>query len=106
MQYERYFYNIKTVDFVKEFDFLDNSLTKLTEYITRDLSYFNVTSKYNHRFDLISYEVYQIPDLYWIISLYNGIINPFQDITGRTFEIPHIRDVYDFISENSIPVED
>lgn len=104
MQYKRYFYNIKSIDFVKEFDFLDNSLTKLTEYITRNLSYFTVTGKYNHRFDLISYEVYQIPDLYWVIALYNNIIDPFEDIVGRTFEIPHLRDVYDFINENSVLV--
>ena len=50
---------------------------------------FMITHSSEGRLDIISNKFYGIPDLWWIIGMYNGIINPIFEIkVGINLRIP------------------
>lgn len=50
---------------------------------------FVITDKYVGRPDLISYDVYQTPDLMWLVLQYNNILDPTLEIVeGKELTLP------------------
>lgn len=55
---------------------------------TEDIFY-TVEPGYENRLDLISYEFYNTPFLWWAIAIMNGIENPIEDVkSGIVLRIP------------------
>lgn len=80
---------------VREIDFLDHNLTKLT--VSREPSYYRLSSIDRKRPDIISYKNYGIVGYWWVICVVNGIEDPFFETTiGRVVAIPNVLDVYTF----------
>lgn len=89
------FYQITTVDGIREFDFLNNSLAEFrTDY---PVSYHKVTTADLMRPDLISWQYYQNVEFWWIICYVNRIMNPLKEIVpGAILIIPSIYDIFNF----------
>lgn len=50
---------------------------------------FIVTDSAAGRLEFISYQLYKTIDLWWVIGLYNGIVNPFKEvIAGKLLRVP------------------
>jgi hypothetical protein len=63
-------------------------------YETKSPVYHVVTADELYRPDLIAWRVYKNPNLFWPISLRNGISFPFIELTaGQILTCPHIDDV-------------
>lgn len=61
---------------------------------------FQVTDDVEHRLDIISNKAYGTPDLWWVIGVYNGVLNPMWELlTGSYLRIPARADV-EFILQN------
>lgn len=61
---------------------------------------FQVTDTNDGRLDIISTKVYGTPDLWWVIALYNGIINPLVEVeTGTYLRMPS-RSAVEFVLQN------
>lgn len=53
--------------------------------------------------DLISYRSYGTVNYWWLISYYNGCMNPLSDmVLGDVWDIPSINDIYAFIKKYKI----
>jgi hypothetical protein len=92
------FYNIITINEIREFDYLDNALSKFQmNYPTFP---YTVTDTDLLRPDLISASVYGVVDYWWIICYVNKIQNPFTGLVpGMILTIPNLIDVYDFLKK-------
>ena len=52
--------------------------------------------------DLISYQVYRDPNMFWAIALRNNIIMPLKDIrVGQTLLCPHIDDILSALAKSA-----
>lgn len=61
---------------------------------------FQVSDDSEYRLDIISNKVYGTPDLWWVIGVYNGILNPLWElVTGNFLRIPSRADV-EFVLQN------
>ena len=84
----RFLYTKKTDRLKKTTEKIDISDEK---YDLNDTIYVVKDDKYFQRIDLISYEVYGDPSLWWIIAKRNKIKNPYGDITlGMELKIPDL----------------
>lgn len=94
------FYNIVTNDGVAEYDFLDNTLSNFK--LTKTPIYYMVNEADAMRPDMISFEMYNTVNYWWIICMVNGIMNPFTDIkVGKVLIIPSIFDIYTYVKDNA-----
>jgi len=50
-------------------------------------TFFSVDGKYRNRLDLISREIYESPQLWWFLALFNNIIDPDDWDLGRIYYI-------------------
>lgn len=89
------FYNVLTVDGIRELDFLWNSLSTFPmAYVP---GYYRVDAIDLLRPDLISYKMYGTVSFWWIILIVNGLDNPFVDLVeGMILKIPNKFDIYEF----------
>jgi hypothetical protein len=56
---------------------------------------FKITPKYENRPDLVAYDIYNRPDLEWIVLMYNNIIDINEEfITGKTIFLPSVDRVF------------
>jgi hypothetical protein len=84
----RFLYTKKSERLKKIVEKIDISDSK---YDFNDTIYVVKDRKYFQRIDLISYEVYGDPSLWWIIAKRNKIKNPYGDITlGMELKIPDL----------------
>ena len=89
------FYKKVVVNNINEIDFLYNTLSSFKK--THTSGYYRVRGDEVSQPDLISKRVYGTERYWWIICLINGIQNPFTGIVeGEIFEIPNVRDIYNF----------
>ena len=86
-------YNLLDVDGVSEYDFLDPALTEVILKITKISAYFTVTATHDKKYWLIAWEVYGSPYLWWVITIYNDIVDPFESQIGKTLLCPDITGV-------------
>lgn len=95
------FYNIVTVNGIKELDFLHNTLSSFT--MNHDPAYYRTNSHDVSQPDLISKKMYDTERYWWIICLVNGINNPLLDIEeGIILKIPNVLDIYDFYQKYTV----
>ena len=88
------FYSKSNLDGTIEFDYLDTELPYMDLDITRQ---FTVKQYNEFRADIISYEVYETTELWWLILLANDILDPFDELySGRTLDIPSLSSYYKF----------
>lgn len=88
------FYKKVNIEGSVEFDFLDSELPFMDLKITRQ---FKIKGYNQFRADLISYEIYETPDVWWLILLANDIVDPFEELyMGRVLDIPSLSDYYKF----------
>ena len=59
-----------------------------------DDDYYTVTNETEGRLDIIAYKYYGSPRYWWIISLANYIIDPFDVPVGTTLRIPPLLSLY------------
>ena len=80
----------------------DSSNNKFVEQIKRsqiyipessDDTYYYVDASKRYRPDMISYELYGTPVLYWVILSCNGLKHPLELETGLTVRIPPLQSV-------------
>ena len=57
-------------------------------------SYYVVTKKDEQRLDLISFNYYKTPLLWWVIAEASGITDPFDVPIGTVLKIPDISAIY------------
>jgi len=89
---------VVTNDSIEELDFLDENLSNFK--LSYSPGYYRVNSNDIWRPDLISYKIYGDVKYWWILLLYNGIDDPFNDIqTGDIMEVPNILDIYTFFKK-------
>ena len=63
-------------------------------------SFIIVSQEYENRPDLLSYHLYDIPDLWWVIYEFNGIHDPFFDLkAGTRLRIPELERVIEAINK-------
>lgn len=95
------FYTIETVDGVPELDYLHNNLTKFnTSY---QVGYYVVREEDLVRPDMISYKLYGTVKYWWLLMMYNGILNIWGDLeVGLTLKVPNILDIWSFYKKNSV----
>jgi len=74
-----------------------DAIKKITTYST-----LTITQELEHRLDLISLKAYGISDLWWVIAMYNGIINNFYDVVqGKKLKIPD-RNILDIVLQSNV----
>ena len=101
MQYDRSYYQWQKVVNDMEMDFLLSRISEFESYITRPVSYVLYASDYLGRLDLLAYDTYGEPLLWWVLALANGIDDPFDDALVNTLlRVPDILDVYAFYDEH------
>jgi hypothetical protein len=62
---------------------------------------FVVTDPFEANLPGIAYELYQDVGLWWILAMYNGIIDPINDIvTGLQLNVPSLTDINAFLDTN------
>lgn len=61
-----------------------------------DDSYHLVTAKDSNRLDLVSYQYYGTPLLYWVIAIASGIDDPLNVPEGTTLRIPSKQALYGY----------
>ena len=95
------FFNILTVNGVREYDYLNNTLSNFQ--MTYPVSYYQTTDDDFMRPDLISYKTYGTVNYWWIILYVNDIESPLTDIvSGAVLTIPNIIDIYEFYKQYAI----
>lgn len=82
---------------ITEFDFLESPFNNIQDYLLREGKKFvRFEGGYVNRYDLISYDMYGIVDMWWFVALANSVMDPFDDsIVGEQLVIPNIRDFFD-----------
>lgn len=70
----------------KSFEHIKQQILTWTPYIVSD------SDKYNA--PLISYNVYETPDLWWVILAYNDILDVFTLVPGMQLRIPNQNEVW------------
>lgn len=74
--------------------------TGLRESVTTSTVY-EVSSAFENRAPSISYEVYGDEKYWWVICLFNGILDPTEDITvGLQLKIPDKSELDSYLSQN------
>ena len=56
---------------------------KINEDLMRDITFFNtyeVEGEGQAWWDNVSFDVYGTPFLWWMVALFNGVVNPFEDL--------------------------
>ena len=93
------FYNIETVNGVKEFDFLYQSLSQFV--LKYPVTYYRLTDTDVARPDLVSAKVYSGNIQYWwVILLFNDIRDPFSEmVSGMLLKIPSVLDLYEIFKQ-------
>jgi hypothetical protein len=98
------YYNVVTVDGINERDLSGAPWNYLT--IKRSTQYYRAREKDGARMDLVSYEYYGTPYLWWFVLLVNKIVNPLEEVScgdiGDSISrmlIVDTRDLYDFYDE-------
>lgn len=77
-------------------DFFDASYIRSTKTLQLQ-GYRRVRSDEGGRLDLISYRLYKTIDLWWLIGMYNGIVNPFIEVyEGLNMKIPTLTSIGDY----------
>lgn len=89
---------------------IDRDNTQVLDFVLFDFRYINqflstksfrqhqVTSIEEGRLDLISYNEYGTVELWWLIGMINGIVDPFVDVTvGLLLNIPAITDIESYL---------
>lgn len=95
------YYNIVTVNGVKELDPLWNSLTNFS--MRYNPVYYRVEAADLMKPWIISKKCYGSDEFWWIILAWNGIDNPFTDLTeGMILTIPNKVDIFDFQKRNKV----
>lgn len=82
-------------------DFLSSSYLNIVKYITTSRIHV-VTQDEEANLQLISYNYYKTISLWWIIGMYNGIINPFFEVVAGTYiNIPDLVSIETYIRNQS-----
>lgn len=93
------FYNLVTVDNIKEVDYMSSALKDFSP--RHELSTYRVTEQDLLAPDLISHNVYGTEQYWWIILRFNKIVNPFIELeVGDLLYIPNLIDVYELYKEH------
>ena len=84
-------FNILTdTDRVTNFMNIFKALRVNTDILT-DISFFDTYEVEGDRqgwWDMISFEIYGTPNLWWIVALFNDVINPFEELeSGQNLKI-------------------
>jgi len=89
------FYTEVTNDTVKEFDFLDSSMSGFS--MQYQPGYYKVSESDLMRPDMISYKCYGSVVYWWLIGFVNNLGDLFTELTvGQQLVIPNAVDVYNF----------
>lgn len=92
------FYETALVDGVSELDYLKSNLNKFNPKY--GVVSYRVTESDLMRPDLISYRMYQTVEYWWLILLYNQVLDPFAELkVGDLLYIPNILDIYEYYKE-------
>jgi len=82
------------VDMARFADFDQGSYDPLTSYFFMQMPYLKmegkiqVAVKWEHRPDLISYEIYKITSYWWILLMYNDLIHNEEVLAGMILRYP------------------
>lgn len=69
-------------------EMVDGNFVRFLSELKYDKS-FMVTEAVAGRLEFISYQLYKTINLWWVIGLYNGIVNPFKEVVaGKIIKIP------------------
>ena len=69
-------------------DFLSATYLKIFRRLRLD-TYYTVEGIYDSHPELLSYQLYGTPYLWWVLCFYNGIIDPITEIvSGKELKIP------------------
>ena len=85
---------------------LDYYYTKYLSMVSQVTSYtqYQIEEKFEGRLDLISYNFYETPDLWWFIGIFNGIVNPVLETTvGSTIRIPDRNQIDNLLQASTNP---
>lgn len=84
-------------------DHLNASYSNIREDIT-DFTWFTITDVEAGMADLLAYRFYEDETLWWVICLFNGIIDPLADLyTGRRIRIPAQNSIELYLTRKSQP---
>jgi len=73
-------------------------LSEFKKRIRRPVSIMLFTEAYVGRWDILAYEAYQNPYLWWVVPVANDIINLFDPkLIGSFLKVPHYLDVWEFL---------
>lgn len=82
-------------------DYLNAGYLKIKQVQTYTI--FIVTSDMMSHPDLIAYKFYESVDLWWVVCLYNDIIDPVTELyPGRSLKIPDISELNQLINPSGV----
>ena len=101
MKPNRQYFEVKEVKSNYELDLLGTSLAKFKSYLTRPFSFIQFKPGYVGNLDKLSYEIYEVEELWWVIAIANDIIDPFtNELVGTLLKLPDLLDINDFYTDN------
>jgi len=90
-----------TFDNIQVLDLLSAEYNEIFEGTSLNYSEFLVSQSFEGRPDLIANKFYGSTDLWWLICIYNNVINPLFDIpVGKRMRIPR-RDELEFLLQSN-----
>ena len=85
----------------KELDYIDTNISDMLNDI-KSFTYYTVPQYAEGRMDIVSFIHYETVAFWWLISYYNNIIDPVEELfTGRILKIPSLQEYYKFYNANS-----
>lgn len=95
-QYQPSKYSATRVDIL---DYLAASYTNMRQDVQSTVLH-KVTENDATHPDLISFKYYEREDLWWIICMYNSIVNPLTELTvGKVLRIPNLVEVNNLLTQ-------
>lgn len=93
-------YQPTLIDNNLEYDYLSKKTIDFSAFPTQE-SIYTVTSYTVGKISLISFEVYENVNFWWLLAIRNEIINPLSELyVGRQIFVPSLIDYYDFYNKN------
>lgn len=82
-------------------DFVNASYSNM-KFVLTTSKVFVVTDAYESNLPGIAFTLYQDPGLWWVLAMYNGIIDPIDEIvTGLKLNVPDLAAINAFLDVNT-----
>ena len=92
------FYETTSVNGITELDYLKSNLHKFQPKYP--VVSYRIKETDLMRPDLISYQMYQTVEYWWLILMYNQVLDPFSELkVGDLLYIPNMLDIYEYYKE-------